>query len=253
MDGLLLNTEDLYTHCTNLVLKRHGREPMPWTVKARFQGRPGPVVARIFHEWAKLPISQEQYVRELSALHRVHFPTSKPLPGVVDLLRRLSRTSTHLALASSSHTANFKLKTTHLSALFDDFFPPERRVLGDDERLDAARGKPMPDIFQLALQTINRSLAEGERPVQPDECLVFEDSVAGVEAGRRAGMRVVWCPHPDIRDVWAGHEADVLAGRTGQAGLGVEPDKVGHRGDGWGEQVASLEGFPLARYGIGGA
>ncbi|MBE3049202.1 HAD-IA family hydrolase, partial [Candidatus Bathyarchaeota archaeon] len=34
-------------------------------------------------------------------------------------------------------------------------------------------------------------LAPGEKAVTPAECLVFEDSVTGVEAGRRAGMRVV--------------------------------------------------------------
>ncbi|PFH55946.1 hypothetical protein XA68_17339 [Ophiocordyceps unilateralis] len=200
-------------------------------------------------EWAKLPVSQEQYQTELAELQREHFPTAKPLPGVVDLLDRLARTPTHLALASSSNLASFKLKTTHLAWLFD-VFPPARRVLGNDERLEIGRGKPLPDIFQLALQTINASLPKGERPIRPVECLVFEDSVAGVEAGRRAGMRVVWCPHPKIREVWAGREADVLAGRTGQAGDNVEPEQLGHHEDGWAEDMSSLEAFPLARYGI---
>ncbi|RCI09106.1 hypothetical protein L249_4964 [Ophiocordyceps polyrhachis-furcata BCC 54312] len=249
MDGLLLDTEDLYSLCTNLVLEKYGRPPMPWKIKAMFQGRPGPVVARIFQEWAQLPISQEQYLAELSALQREHFPTTKPLPGVVDLIGRLVPSSAHLALASSSHKENYKLKTNHLASLFD-LFPPSCRVLGDDPRLDPSRGKPLPDIFQLALQTINASLPEGEAPIRPDECLVFEDSVAGVEAGRRAGMRVIWCPHPKLRDVYAGQEDDVLAGRTGQAGNHIDPHQLGRSGDGWAEEVTSLEAFPLARYGI---
>ncbi|RDA92178.1 hypothetical protein CP533_5620 [Ophiocordyceps camponoti-saundersi (nom. inval.)] len=249
MDGLLLDTEDLYTLCTNLVLEKYGRPPMPWDIKAMLQGRPGPVVAGIFQDWAKLPISQEQYLAELSALQREHFPTTKPLPGVVDLISRLVRSSAQIALATSSHTGNYKLKTNHLASLFD-LFPPSRRVLGDDARLDPSRGKPLPDIFQLALQTINASLPKGEAPVRPEECLVFEDSVAGVEAGRRAGMRVIWCPHPQLKEVYAGQEESVLAGRTGQAGDHIEPHQLGRPGDGWAEEVTSLEAFPLARYGI---
>ncbi len=50
--------------------------------------------------------------------------------------------------------------------------------------------------------------------VQPEECLVFEDSIAGVEAARRAGMRVVWMPHVRLRDVCLGREEDVLEERV---------------------------------------
>jgi len=44
MDGLLINTEDLYTVCTNEVLREFGKPDMPWSVKAQLQGRPGPDV-----------------------------------------------------------------------------------------------------------------------------------------------------------------------------------------------------------------
>lgn len=50
--------------------------------------------------------------------------------------------------------------------------------------MSEARKKPAPDVFLLALERINEVLArKGERGVRRDECLVFEDSVAGVEAG----------------------------------------------------------------------
>lgn len=42
MDGLLLDTEDKYSVCTNTILKKYGREPLPWKIKAQMQGRPGP-------------------------------------------------------------------------------------------------------------------------------------------------------------------------------------------------------------------
>lgn len=249
MDGLLLDTEDLYTECVNLVLRRHGKPDLPWSIKAKLQGRPGLEANRIFQDWAQLPMSHQEYVDEVAAHQRRHFPTAQPLPGVVELLASLDRCGrVHTALATSSHSANFAIKTAHLDHVFSRF-PPHRRVLGDDARLQPGRGKPLPDIFLLALETINDSLPAGEAAISPDECLVFEDSVPGVEAGRRAGMRVVWCPHPKLKAEYAGREADVLAGRTGEAG-DVDLHQVGELGDGWAEYVASLESFPFAKYGI---
>lgn len=159
-----------------------------------------------------------------------------------------SKGKVHLALATSSHEANFKMKTGHLEDLFT-VFPEHRRVLGDDVRIPEGRGKPSPDIYLLALKTINSSLDVGEEEIRPEECLVFEDSVPGIEAGRRAGMRVVWCPHPELRKEYSGQEEEVLAGRTGSGGE-VDMHLVGELGDGWGEHLDSLVDFPYAKYGI---
>ena len=53
----------------------------------------------------------------------------------------------------------------------------------------------------------------------------------GVEAGRNAGMQVVWCPDGFIKDAFIGKEKEIL-------------------GD-WGREVASLDEINLAEYGIG--
>ncbi|TQV90660.1 hypothetical protein V2A60_006871 [Cordyceps javanica] len=269
MDGLLLDTEDLYTLCVNMVLEKYGREPMPWSVKARLQGRPGPEANKIFSDWAQLPISTDEYKTQLSVFQKQLFGTAKPLPGVPQLLKDLDATkgagaparpsggdaaalppphAVHIALATSSHRDNFDLKTNHLQELFS-VFPEARRVKGDDERLQPGRGKPLPDIFLLALKTVNDSLPAGEPPIAPEECLVFEDSVPGVEAGRRAGMRVVWCPHKMLKKEYAGREPQVLAGRTGEAGE-VDLHQLGEVDDGWAEYLETLENFPYEHYGI---
>ncbi|KAH6635673.1 HAD-like domain-containing protein [Chaetomium sp. MPI-SDFR-AT-0129] len=282
MDGLLLDTEDLYTLCVNLILEKYQRPNLPWSVKARLQGRPGPAANKLFHDWANLPITREEYIAQLYELQGQHFPGTQPLPGVPELLAHLGRTRywdlpgkasaaatttqngngnangtgtttpkqqrVHIALATSSHASNFRLKTAHLEDLFS-VFPTTRRVLGDDPRIGAGRGKPLPDIFLLALQTINDSLPAGEKPIAPEECLVFEDSVPGVEAGRRAGMRVIWCPHPMLKKEYAGREAEVLAARTGEAG-DVDLHQLGEIGDGWAEYMPTLVGFPFEKYGI---
>ena len=140
---------------------------------------------------------------------------------------------------------NFRLKTSHQEPFFSAF-PQHRRVLGDDVRIPAGRGKPAPDIYLLALETINRDLrAKGEKEIVPEECLVFEDSVLGVEAGRRAGMRAIWCPHPEVLKVYRGKEEEVLAG----VAHGHE-EGSGAVGDGWAEMVHTLENFGYAKYGI---
>ena len=125
----------------------------------------------------------------------------------------------------------------------------------------------MPDCFLLALERINKGLREGERRVEVGECLVFEDSVAGVEAGRGAGMRVCWCPQEGLRGFLGGREGEVLEGRGGgvEEGQGGEEEaEEGDQGfegvwegerrlwseDGRAEMVMSLEEFDYEFYGI---
>lgn len=271
MDGLLLDTEDLYSLCTNTLLAEFNRPPLPWSIKAQLQGRPGPAASQIFFEWAQLPCTREEYLAKQSVLQRKHFPSAAPLPGVEELLRRLgeaqAKGKVELALATSSHKANFELKTQHVKPLFEPF-RPENRIVGDDERIPKGRGKPAPDIYLLALETVNaRRRAQGEADeIKPEECLVFEDSVPGVEAGRRAGMQVVWCPHPELLKEYKGREGQVLAGLMGEhkeeveernETLGVKgkdgevkKGAPGEVGDGWGVLLETLEGFPYERFGI---
>lgn len=118
-----------------------------------------------------------------------------------------------------------------------------------------AKKKPMPDCFLLALERINGGLREGERRVEVGECLVFEDSVAGVEAGRGAGMRVCWCPQEGLRGVLRGRGGGVDGGEEEEEGCeGFEGFWEGERRlwseDGRAEMVMSLEEFDYEFYGI---
>ncbi|MCJ1335320.1 hypothetical protein MMC09_000588 [Bachmanniomyces sp. S44760] len=291
MDGLLINTEDIYTLCINTVLSKYHRPPLPWSIKAQLQGRPGPVANEIFQSWAKLPIRPEEYLSELTSLQREEFPHCAPLPGVRELLSKLGEVQKRegkgrvdLAVATSSRAWIYDLKTAHLRDLMS-VFQPEQVVKGDDERIAEGRGKPAPDIYLLALRMINERIArlnrerrtkgaisggrnklpkekEEEEEVTPEQCLVFEDSVPGVEAGRRAGMRVVWCPHPELLKEFKGREKEVLAGMIisgdeGKGGADVESSREeavkgwpGMPDDGWAVLLETLENFPYANYGI---
>jgi pseudouridine 5'-phosphatase len=262
LDGLLLNTEDIYTLCANNVLTKYGRPPLPWSIKAQLMGVPGSSTGDVFHNWAQLPIPREQFAREHTEQQQIHFPECRPLPGAEKLLLDLknARTTTttnnnnnnnvEIALASSSEKYNYDRKmsrpeTKKLLSLFDK----DRLILGDDPRVQHGRGKPAPDIYLLALQTINSSLHGSGTKITPEESLVFEDSVPGVEAGRRAGMRVVWVPHPELAAEYKGREKEVLAGRIGLVDIGDEW-QLGEIDDGWAEQLPSLEMFPFEKFGI---
>ncbi|KAI0553924.1 HAD-like domain-containing protein [Xylaria curta] len=250
MDGLLINSEDIITSCTNKVLKKYGRPVFTRSMRAQLMGVPDSTSSDTFHNWANLPVSREQFARELKEQMRLSFPDCEPLPGAEEILSKLScargesGAKIELALASSTKTPTYELKTSRpRSQQLFSFFQAGRRVLGDDPRVQKGRGKPAPDIYLAALQSINSSLDSTnftEKSITPSECLVFEDSIAGVEAGRRAGMRVVWIPHPDLAVEYQSIQKDVLAGREGR----FEID------DDWAKSIPSLEHFDYKRYGI---
>lgn len=201
---------------------------------------------------------------KIQACQKRLFPTTKPLPGVEKLLQHLSaqrQGNVQIALATSSHRGNFHLKTDHMKDMFQ-VFPEENRVMGDDPRIPAGKGKPAPDIYLLALKTINESRRQdGEtEDIMPKECLVFEDSVPGVESGRRAGMQVVWVPHPELLLLYKGKEKEVLAGQMGEYKEEIQPEsslkvvgaagKPGKIDDGYAILLESLEDFSYERYGL---
>ncbi|KAK4692275.1 hypothetical protein P7C71_g4895, partial [Lecanoromycetidae sp. Uapishka_2] len=222
-------------------------------------------------QWAQLPITYDEWTSEVSAQYDL-FKNCVPLPGVPELLSNLSSKTApvvHIAIASSATSKTFKTKTSHMPSIASAF-PQECRVFGDDPAMSEARKKPLPDVFLLALGRINAHLdTTEETEVRPKECLVFEDSVAGVEAGRRAGMRVCWVPHKGLREVWRGREMKVLEGKsevdskqddTETILNGYQEHEQKHTQskdrshvwteDGWAEMLTSLEGFDYDHYGI---
>ncbi|KAI4283771.1 MAG: hypothetical protein L6R38_001936 [Xanthoria sp. 2 TBL-2021] len=281
VDGLLINSEDIYTEIYNKILHSYGKPSLKWTTKALQQSR-----GKIGHERlissTSLPLTVAEFQAEV-ANHHAPFTNCHPLPGVLTLLQTLSTASPpiYLAMASSTTKSFFATKTSHLPSL-TSYFAPRTCLFRDDEDMQTKKGKPAGDIFLLAMERINASLTDansgGEdiQRLRAGECLVFEDSIAGVAAGRAAGMRVCWVPHEGLREVCKGLEREVLAGNMNEVEerllaleadrASIGPEVVGPIGegkadgtgrvdrlvseDGWAEMIGSLEQFDYARYGI---
>ena len=88
-----------------------------------------------------------------------------------------------MAVATSSSGERFQMKTAHHRGLFDKVF--DVIVTGDD----VTNSKPHPEIFEKAARLVSDK--RGLTPAPPGDILVFEDAVMGVQAGLRAGMKVV--------------------------------------------------------------
>ena len=183
MDGVLLDTEKLYTRATQTVVARYGRT-YDWSLKRDMMGRRAPEAAAILVERLALPISPDEYLRESWAILEELMPTAAAMPGARAATTVLGGAGLPQVVASSSPRHLFELKTTRHRAWFTEF---ATIVLGDDPRVQ--RGKPAPDIFQVAAAAVG---------ALPAECLVIEDAPAGVAAARAAGMQVIAVPDPAL-------------------------------------------------------
>ncbi len=102
------------------------------------------------------------------------------LPGVISLIRQAKENGLQVAIGSSSPHSWVDEHVERLG-IFDHF---DQIICQDD--VPPGRTKPNPDIFLKVLETLN---------VKPDEAVVFEDSINGVTAARRAGIFVVGVPN----------------------------------------------------------
>jgi pseudouridine-5'-monophosphatase len=180
LDGVLLDTERLYTQATQSVVGRFGKT-FTWDVKKLAMGRDASVSARIVLDRLDVPISTEDFLAERNAVLIELLAECRAMEGAEAFVRQLRAAGVRMAVATSSDRDFYELKTRP-HAWFDLF---DAVVCGDDVRVKAK--KPAPDIFLVAARELGAA---------PEQCLVFEDSPAGVEAATGAGMRVVAIPDP---------------------------------------------------------
>ncbi|EIN11417.1 HAD-like protein [Punctularia strigosozonata HHB-11173 SS5] len=211
MDGLLIDSERVYTDVTNNILAKYGKT-MTWDIKAGLMGKPEKeAAAHLLSFFPDISLTIEEYLVERDRQQDLLWPTVQPLPGVVKLVKHLHKHGIPIAVATGSRRRNMVMKTSHLMDAFFGCFG-ERTLCADDGKIAPGRGKPHPDIFLACAKDIlgrpvgevdqeNLAACTEEQREERAKGLVFEDAIPGMQAAKRAGMKVVWVPDANLLGV----------------------------------------------------
>ncbi len=173
MDGVLVDNSQVHDETWRIVCEKYGKKESINQIKNIFGGTNEIFVERL------LGITDKQLARQIAkekeALYREVFSkTIKAPDGLIPLLFSLRKKNIRLAVGTSGPKENldFVLDSLEIRGFFD--------VLVDESKVN--KGKPDPEIYLKVAQ---------ELKISPTECVVFEDSIFGLEAAKAAGMKVI--------------------------------------------------------------
>lgn len=191
MDGVLVNNMKVHFMAFAEMAARYNLTAAPGQDFSHLNGRGNEdIITALFPEWLVKEKGVDALAREKEAVYReIYAPTIKPAPGLVEFLQRLRAEGVACAVGSSGPRENVEFVLERCG--IEEFFSV--RISGDM----VTRCKPDPEIFLTAAARLG---------LAPEECVVFEDAVAGVAAARAAGMKVV--------AIASTHTAEELAAKT---------------------------------------
>ncbi|XP_057439263.1 bifunctional riboflavin kinase/FMN phosphatase-like isoform X2 [Lotus japonicus] len=177
LDGTLLNTDGVVGNVLKFSLGKYGKEWDGREVLKIVGKTPFEAAAAVVEDYG-LPCSTTEFISEISPLFSDQWCNIKALPGANRLIKHLKSHGAPMALASNSPRENIEAKISFHDGWKDSFSV----IIGGDE---VRKGKPSPEIFVEAARRLS---------IEPSCCLVIEDSIPGVTAGKAAGMEVVAVP-----------------------------------------------------------
>ncbi|KAF5205326.1 bifunctional riboflavin kinase/FMN phosphatase-like, partial [Thalictrum thalictroides] len=137
LDGTLLNTEKATKHILKEFLERYGKVVDRDEEDKRLGMMHMEAVTSIVKDY-DLPLTPDQFSKEIMPLYHQKWPLAKPLPGANRLIIHLHKHGVPFALASNSITRNIENKISHQRGWKESF----STVLGSDQ---VNFGKPSPD------------------------------------------------------------------------------------------------------------
>lgn len=178
LDGLLADTEIISLKVYQELLKDFGIPFTEETYSREYSGHREEENVQRFLDTYDLPWNFDQTLGKVYELEaRILAKGVNLKKGAKNLLAFLQREGIPIALATSSveSRARMILDSNGILSLFDHLVFAK----------DVKQSKPYPDIFLKACIDLN---------VLPENCLVLEDSEAGIEAAYRAGIPVICIP-----------------------------------------------------------
>lgn len=174
MDGVLIDSNPFHKISLKDFCKKYGQDLSEEQLHAKIYGRTNrDWITNVF---GVLPEAQlKAYAEEKEQLFRdIYQNHVQPLNGLISFLDQLDTYTIKRAIATSAPRANvdFTLKHTGIGSYFETIL---------DESF-VSKGKPDPEIY------LKTAAALG---FDPKNCVVFEDSLSGVAAGKAAGCKVV--------------------------------------------------------------
>lgn len=176
LDGILLDTEPLYTIAISELCRGYGKD-YTWELKSRSMGTHPRSSAQLVIDTLGLPVTVDDWLSRRQVLLERLFADVPELPGAPGFVAELKARGIAIAIATSSERRLCELKWGKHPWLQQGF---QAVICGDDPGLE--RLKPAPDIYLRAAAALG---------VPGEECLVLEDAPAGVTAGKAAGAQVV--------------------------------------------------------------
>uniref|UniRef100_A0ACD5UMB4 Uncharacterized protein n=1 Tax=Avena sativa TaxID=4498 RepID=A0ACD5UMB4_AVESA len=177
LDGTLVNTDYVVHQVLKSFLVKEGKT---WdSKKSQCLLGKGPYEAAVaVLEDCELPYSAEEFLNLITPMLTEKWGNIKALAGANRLVEHLRSKGICVALASNSPRANIRAKLSCHPGWEESF----AAIVGGDE---VTKGKPSPNIFVEAAKRIKSD---------PSNCIVIEDSLPGVLAGKAAGMHVIAVP-----------------------------------------------------------
>ncbi|HEX6507462.1 MAG TPA: HAD family phosphatase [Chloroflexota bacterium] len=212
MDGLLVDSEIYWEEARRDYSSDHDCEWTPQdelAVKGNNSAEWAEAIRRRCQLAVPPDVIIDGVVRRMRALYDRRLPL---LPGATEIVPQLA-SGYPLAIASSSPVTLIEYVMT-LAGLRDCFTV----AVSADE---VGRGKPAPDVFLEAARQLGHP---------PDRCAVFEDSTAGIAAGRAAGMFVIAVPNPHYPpSPEVLQQADIVLGSLTQFRLSMLTTRINDR------------------------